>query len=210
MAAPSLIVFALALSVAATPVFAKGPPKPLADWPCETPLTGPLDMEVLWPGAGASQPAEGAWEQDQVAHKLVNFLTAGENSPAIGQREIEEFAQRNGKLRHETAILVVSGMVERANKLRLILLHGIKQQIIKSHVLAEAVDGDAGKIDAVERQPSEEAQKQVTALKEARRQNLAQLDDTNEMAEHLCHRLVYDETKLRRLTDTLKANTQDN
>lgn len=193
-----VIVVALAFAV---PAFAKGPPKPLSDWPCDTPFAGPLEPQMLWPGA--EPRAEGTWREDPLARQLVEFLTAGENSPAMGENEIATVTAAHGKLPRETALLTVSGMVERGNKLRLILLEGIKQQIIKSHVLAEAIDGDAVKIDAAEKQGEDAA-----SLKEARRQNLRGLDDADDTAEHLCHRLFYDETKLRRLADALRAHTQ--
>jgi hypothetical protein len=196
-----LRLLAIALFMLATPAFAKGPPKPLPDWPCETPFAGPLEPSMLWPGA-TPQP-EGVWLQDPTARPLVEFLTAGENSPAMGEREIEDVAAKRGALGPETALLVVAGMVERGNKLRLILLAGIKQQIIRSHVLADAIASDQAKLDAVAKQGSDDA-----SLKEALRQNTNGLDDANDTAEHLCHRLVYDETKLRRLADRLKQHTR--
>src|SRR6185312_1628268 len=158
-----------ALLLAAVPALAKGPPRPLSDWPCDTPFAGPLDAAMLWPGADEHGAAAGAWEADPVAHRLVDFLTAGENSAAMGQREVEDYVARNGALKPETSLRVVAGMVERGNKLRLILLEGIKKQIIKSHVLAAAVD-----------------------------ENTAQL----------CHRLVYDEAKLKTLATALRAHTE--
>jgi hypothetical protein len=176
------------------PGLAKGPPTPLTDWPCDTPFAGPLEAKMLWPGAGELLAPAGAWKADPAAYRLVNFLTAGENSPAMGQREIEDFVENNGPLKPETSLLVVSGMVERGNKLRMILLDGIKQQIIKSHAAAKA------RTDARHTEPA--------TLSETRRQNLDMLDDADDMAAHLCHRLVYDETKLKSLAATLRAHTQ--
>ncbi|MGO8919674.1 MAG: hypothetical protein ACLQJR_27560 [Stellaceae bacterium] len=189
----------------AFPACAKGPPQPLPDWPCDTPFAGPLEPALLWPDAGV---ADGDWRQDQAARTLVDFLTASENSPAMGEREIADYAQKSGPVPQQTALRVVAGMVERGNGLRQILLKGIKDQIIRSHVLAEAVAENAAGIDAAEQQGTEDGKRQAAALKEARRQNLNALDDADEMAEHLCHRLVYDESKLRRLAAALKAHTQ--
>lgn len=200
-----LVPIALCLALAG-PAFAKGPPQPLPDWPCETPLAGPLEPDMLWPGAGARP--DGAWHEDPAARHLVEFLTAGENSPAMGQREIEEFTAQHGPVEPETALLVVSGMVERGNVLRRVLLKGIKDQIIKSHVLADAVAAGDAKIDAAEKQGSADARQQAATLKEARRFNLAGLGDANDTAERLCHRLVHDETKLRTLAVALRAHTR--
>lgn len=183
---------------------AKEPPKPLSDWPCDTPFFGPLEAGMLWPGAEAN--AEAAWADDPAARELVDFLTASENSPAMGQRKIKEFVAEHGPVKRDTAARVVSGMVERGNVLRRVLLAGIKREIIKSHVLAEAVDDDDVKLASAEKTESNDATK-MAELKEARRQNLAMLDDTADVVEHLCHRLVYDEHKLRDLADALKANT---
>lgn len=208
MVKSSIFCAAALLLALAVPCLAKGPPRPLADWPCDTPFAGPLDAAMLWPGIDGRAAAEAAWQQDAVARRLVDFLTAGENSPGMGQREIEAFAEKNGPFPPDTALRVVAGMVERGNALRRILLQGIKQQIIKSHVLAEAVAADSAKIAAAEQQDTDEARHHVAALKEVRRQNLEGLDDADDTAAHLCHRLVYDEAKLRRLADTLKAHTR--
>jgi hypothetical protein len=187
------------------PAFAKGPPKPLPDWPCDTPFAGPLEPAMLWPGAA---PPGGDWREDAAARALVDFLTASENSPAMGEREIADYAEKNGPVPRQTALRVVAGMVERGNVLRQLLLKGIKEQIIRSHVLAEVVAENTAGIDAAEKQSTEDATRQAAALKEARRQNLNGLDDADDTAEHLCYRLVYDETKLRRLAAALKAHTQ--
>lgn len=199
-----LLLLSLCLA-AALPAFAKGPPRPLPDWPCGGSLAGPLEPAMLWPGAA---PPEGDWRNDPAARGLVDFLTAGENSPAMGEREIADYAEKNGPVPLPTALRVVAGMVERGNALRQILLKGIKDQIIRSHVLAEAVAENAAAIDAAARQSGEDGKRQAAALVETRRQNLSGLDDADDTAERLCHRLTYDETKLRRLAAALKAHTQ--
>jgi len=197
-----LVSFAIAL---AAPAFAKGPPKALPDWPCDTPFAGPLEPGMLWPGATAAP--DGAWHEDPRARALVEFLTAGENSPAMGEREVAAESEKHGPMPEPTALLIISGMVERGNSLRLILLKGIKDQIIRSHVLADEVAKNAADIDAAQKQGTADGRKQAAALDQARRQNLNALDDADDTAEHLCHRLVYDETKLRRLAAALKAQT---
>ncbi len=174
------------------PVLAKGPPRPLADWPCTIPFAGPLAPDAILAGAG-SLPA-GAWREDPTARSLVDFLSAGENSPAIGERAIADYARKNGPLPERTVLLVVSGLVERGNTLRLVLLDGIKQQIIRSHVLAEALAADdAGG---------------AAGTAAARRENRAALDDADDEAAHLCRRISYDESKLRRLAAALEARTR--
>jgi len=195
--------FAAALLTAfAAPAFGKDAPQALPDWPCETPFAGPLEPAILWPGAPTR--SEGLWQRDPAAKRLVEFLTAGENSPAMGEREIDDYAKEKGPLAQETAFLVVSGMVERGNILRRVLLEGLKQQIIRSHVLAEVVAQAALDIEAAQKQG-----KDAAPLVAARRQNINGLDDANDMAKHLCYRLVYDETKLRRLAAALKTHTSD-
>jgi hypothetical protein len=187
IAASTLILWA------SLPAFGRGPPHPLADWPCDTPFAGPLEVGILWPGAAPAP--EGAWRGDPVARHFVEFLTAAENSPSMGEREIVEFTTKNGPVKLETSRLIVSGMVERGNVLRRALLNGIKDQIIRSHVLAEAMAEQHASADAA-------------AIKMTARQNIAALDDADDSAERLCHRLVYDETKLRRLVAALRAHTQ--
>lgn len=199
-----LLALLLALLVA-LPAFAKGPPKPLPEWPCDTPFAGPLEPGMLWPGA--TPRPENAWHADLTARHLVDFLTASENSPAMGEQEIADFTAKNGPVTEEQAMLVVSGMVERGNVLRRVLLGGIKDQIIRSHVLAQVVADDSAQLAAAEKQATPEAAQKAAEIKEARRQNLAALDDADDVAGRLCHRLVYDETKLRRLATALKSHT---
>jgi hypothetical protein len=194
------------LVVAACPALAKGPPKPLPDWPCAGSLPGPLQPGMLWPGATARP--ENAWHDDLAARHLVDFLTASENSPAMGEQEIVDFTEKHGPVTQATAMLVVSGMAERGNILRRVLLKGIKDQIIRSHVLADVVADDTAKLAAAEKEATPEALKRASDIKEARRQNLMALDDADDTAARLCHRLVYDETKLRRLATALKVHTQ--
>lgn len=202
---PKRLMLILLCMSAAVPALAKGPPKPLPDWPCDTPFAGPLEPGMLWPGAPA---IEGDWHQDPAARELVDFLSASENSPAMGEREIADYAEKHGPVPQATALRVVAGMVERGNVLRRILLKGIKEQIIRSHVLADAVAGNAAAIDTAEKQGGDDGKSAAAAQQEARRQNLGGLDDADDTAERLCHRLVYDETKLRRLAEALKAHTR--
>src|SRR6185437_6042988 len=203
---PTKRLLALLLALLfALPAFAKGPPKPLPEWPCATPFAGPLEPGMLWPGA--TPRPENAWHADLATRHLVDFLTASENSPAMGEQEIADFTQKNGPVTEEQAMLVVSGMVERGNVLRRVLLGGIKDQIIRSHVLAQVVADDSAQLAAAEKDGTPEAAKKAAEIKEERRQNLAALDDADDTAEGLCHRLVYDETKLRRLATVLKAHT---
>ena len=197
----AILSLAVGLAIAA-PALGKDAPQALSDWPCETPFAGPLEPAILWPNA-PTRP-EGLWQNDPAAKRLVEFLTAGENSPAMGEREIADYAVEKGPLRLDTAFLVVSGMVERGNILRRVLLEGIKQQIIRSHVLADVVARAAVEIDAAQKEG-----KDAAPLIAARRQNLNSLDDANDMANHLCHRLVYDESKLKRLAAALKMHTSD-
>lgn len=197
-----LLLLSLCLAWA-VPASAKEPPKPLPDWPCSGALAGPLEPATLWPGAS---PPDGNWHDDPAARQLVDFLAAGENSPAMGEREIARYAEKNGPVPLATSLRVVAGMVERGNGLRQILLRGIKDQIIRSHVLADAVAENTAAIEAAAK-AGEDSQRQA-ALVEARRQNLNGLDDAGDAAEQLCHRLAYDETKLRRLATALKAHTQ--
>ena len=199
----TLSPLAIALFFAlAAPALGKEAPQALSDWPCDTPFAGPLEPAIFW--SGAPVRPEGLWQSDPAAKRLVEFLTAGENSPAMGEREIADYADEKGPLPHETALLVVSGMVERGNILRRMLLEGIKQQIIRSHVLADVVAQAALEIDTAQKEG-----KDAAPLIAARRQNLNGLDDASDMAKHLCHRLVYDESKLRRLAVALKMHTRD-
>ncbi len=85
-----LASLSLCALILVAPAFAKGPPQPLPEWPCDTPFAGPLEPEMLWPGVPL-QP-EDAWRADEAARRLVDLLTASENSPAMGERELAAYA----------------------------------------------------------------------------------------------------------------------
>jgi hypothetical protein len=214
------LILALFCLLPALPAFAKGPAQSLPNWPCDTPVSGRLEPGMLWPGA-AAQPAD-ALHDDAAAQQLADFLAASENSPGRGEREIASFAEKNGPVKTDRALRIVSGVIDRGNVLRGILLDGIKEQVARSHMLADAIAADNAKIAAAESDDSSSGglgdmmngQQQPAApppaavLKETLRQHVSQLESADDIAEGLCRRLVFDERKLRRLITALKARTQ--
>ena len=185
------------------------PPGPLKDWPCSAPFADQLTPQGVWPAALPSPlPAADAWSADPQAKALVEFVAGTENSPASGIRHIEEFVGDNGELRPELAMLVLTGIVERVNKIRDILIEGIRTHVIRSHILAEAVADDDASLALAATTPSTDPARQPEAIKKARFWNLRSLDDVGDGAEMLCHRYAYDESKAKALAAALQRHTK--
>jgi len=188
---------------------AAGPPGPLKDWPCSVPFADQLTPQGVWSTALPSPlPATEAWSADPRAHALVEFVASPENSPSSGIRHIEEFVHDNGELPPELAMLVLTGMVERVNKIRDILIEGIRTHVIRSHILAEAVADNDASLALAATAPSADPAHQPEAIKKARFQNLRSLDNVGDGVEMLCHRYAYDESKAKALAAALQSHTR--
>ncbi len=188
---------------------ANGPPGPLKDWPCAAPFADRLTPTGLWPAdLPAPLPAEGEWAADPQARQLVEFIADPANSPRSGARHIEDFVKDNGPLTPALSMLVLTGLVERIDKIRDILIEGIHTQIVRSHILAEVVEENNASLALAMTEPSADPARQPDAIRRARFQNLRSLDDAGEGAEMLCHRYSYDESKARALAAALQQNTR--
>jgi hypothetical protein len=188
---------------------AGGPPGPLKDWPCEAPYADRLDAAALWPEAlPAPLPPDGAWKNDAVARPLVEFIASTENSANAGSRRIADETATHGKLTPAQAMLALSGTVERINTIRDFLLEGIRTQVVRSHILAEAVAENGKSLAAAKAAPSSDPARQPAAIEKARYINLRSLDDAGDGAAMLCHRYAYDEGKARALAAALRENMQ--
>jgi hypothetical protein len=173
-----------------------------------------LRPEALWPAAlPAPLPPPDAWEADAQARQLVDFIASPENSANSGSRRIEEFVNDNGKLRPELAMLVLTGTVERINKIRDILIEGIRTHVIRSHILAQAVEENDKSLALAAAEPAADPARQPDAIKpdairQARLRNLRSLDEAGDGAAMLCHRYSYDEGKAKALAAALQQHTQ--
>lgn len=188
---------------------AGGPPGPLKDWPCAAPFADRLTPEAVWPTAlpGAVPDVE-AWKSDPQAKAIVEFVTSSENSPRIGAQYIDDFAKANGPIRVEIAMLVLTGIVEQTNKIRDILIEGIHGDVVRSHILAGAVQQNDEHLAQALHQASADPAAQPEAIQKARLSNLRSLDDIGDGAEMLCHRYSYDETKVKALAASLQHRTE--
>jgi hypothetical protein len=204
---------AIALALAAVvqgSALAGGPPGPLKDWPCPAPFADRLTPEAIWPTAlPGTVPADDVWKADPKARAIVEFVAASENSPRMGTQYIEDFAKANGAIRPDFAMLVLSGIVEQANKLRDILIEGIHTNVVRSHILAGAVQQNDEHLAHALQQPGDDATA-VTPdeIRKARLANLRSLDDAGDSADMLCHRYSYDESKARTLAAALQRQMQ--
>jgi hypothetical protein len=188
---------------------AGGPPGPLKDWPCDAAFSNQLMPQAIWPGAlPAPLPDAEAWSSDPQARKLVEFIASTENSANAGARFIDDFVHDNGGLRPELSMLVLTGMVERINKIRDIMIEGIRTHVIRSHILAEAVADNDASLKLAAAAPSADPARQPEAIRKARFSNLRSLDDVGDGAEMLCHRYSYDESKAKALAAALQHHTK--
>ena len=166
--------------------------------------------DQVWPDPiPAPLPAADAWERDPEAKPLVEFIASPENSPKAGAARIDEFAASRGELRSELSLLVLTGMVERINKIRDILIEGIRTHVIRSHILADAVaENDRALALSVAQPAAADPARQPEAIKKARFWNLRSLDDAGDNAEMLCRRYAYDEAKAKALAAALHQHTK--
>jgi hypothetical protein len=185
-------------------------PAPLKDWPCQAEFADQLHSEALWPTAlPAPLPPPDAWEADAQARQLVDFIASPENSAKSGSHRIEEFVNDNGKLRPELAMLVLTGTVERINKIRDILIEGIRTHVIRSHILAQAVEENDKSLALAAAEPVRQPDAiKPDAIQRARLRNLRSLDEAGDGAAMLCHRYSYDEGKAKALATALQQHTQ--
>jgi hypothetical protein len=199
----------LALAMVAHGVaFAGGPPGPLKDWPCQAPFADRLTPEAMWPTALPGAVPEGeAWRSDAKARAIVDFVASPENSPRAGTQYIDEFAKTNGGIRPDFAMLVLSGIVEQTNKMRNILIEGIRTSVVRSHILASAVQQNDQHLALAQKHSSDDPAMQPDAINKARLWNLRTLDDIGDGAEMLCHRYTYDESKVKALAAALQRET---
>jgi hypothetical protein len=167
----------------------------------------------------APLPPPDAWEADVQARQLVDFIASPENSANSGSRRIEEFVTDNGKLRPELAMLVLTGTAERINKIRDILIEGIRTHVIRSHILAEAVEENDKSLALAAAEPArppdtvkpgdvKPGDVKRDAIQQARLRNLRSLDEAGDGAAMLCHRYSYDEGKAKALATALQQHTQ--
>jgi hypothetical protein len=205
----SAIALALWLALGAT-ANAAGPPGPLKDWPCPVPLEAELTAATIWPAASlpAALPEAEAWKANSESRQVVEFVADPENSPASGSSRIAELAASRGGFHPELSMLVLSGIIERINGIRSILIEGIRTHVIRSHILAEAVAENNKALALATTQPSTDPASQPDAIKKARFFNLRALDDAGDGAEMLCHRYSYDEIKAKALAAALQQHTQ--
>jgi hypothetical protein len=184
---------------------AAGPPGPLKDWPCAAPFADQLSPEAVWPTAlPTSLPAPGAWQADLRAKAIVEFIADTANSPRAGTQYIDDFAVAKGRLSPDLAMLVLSGLVERVNRIRDFLIEGIHTNVVRSHILAGAVAENEAHLAQAAQQDGPDA----AAIRKARFANLRALDDAGDGAELLCHRYSYDETKVKTLAAALARQTE--
>jgi hypothetical protein len=106
-------------------------------------------------------------------------------------------------------MLVLSGIVEQANKIRDILIEGIRTNVMRSHILAGAVQQNDEHLTRALQQPTDDpAAITPDEIRKARLANLRSLDDAGDGAEMLCHRYSYDESKAKTLAATLQRQMQ--
>jgi hypothetical protein len=186
----------------ATPPAPKGP---LKDWPCAEARVDALSAETLYvkPLPGPLPPA-GAWLSDSAAKSVVEYAAAPENNPDLGIERIKAFGQTANTRRPEELLLVLSGIVERTNVLRRIIIDGIGDKVVKSRLLAETVAQGERDIAAIPDDGTSAASEHKKGLETARYWNSRALGDTADDAELLCHRLAYTAKKAQRLVDAVR------
>ena len=204
--AGAIAVIAIMGAAQAAPPAAKGP---LKDWPCPEPRVDALTAEGLYAKPlPAALPAPSAWQSDPQVKPVVEFAAAPENNPDLGTQRIGELASSAGPRRQEALLLALSGIVERTNTLRRIIIDGIGDKVVKSRLLAELVADNDREIAAVPNDGTSAAAERKKALETARYWNNRYLGDAADDAELLCHRLAYTAKKARVLAGAIQTELE--
>jgi hypothetical protein len=153
-------------------------------------------------------PSSDAWLADPETKSAVEFAAAPENNPELGAERIATFAKTLGGRKEEALIALLSGIVERTNVLRRIIIDGIGDKVVKSRLLAETVSKVERDLAAVPDDGSSAATAQRKALETARYWDARALGDTADDAELLCHRLAYTAKKAVRLVGAVRSELE--
>jgi len=203
----SIVGVIAALAVAglahAAPPVAKGP---LKDWPCPEPRVDALTAEALYgQPLPAALPAPGAWQSDPDVKPVVEFAAAPENNPGLGAERIQELAKSAGARKREALLLALSGIVERTNTLRRIIIDGIGDKVVKSRLLVELIAENDRELAALPNDGTGAAAERKNALETTRYWNNRSLGDAADDAELLCHRLAYTAKKATALAGAIRT-----
>ncbi len=194
---------AVAAMAHAAPPVAKGP---LKDWPCAEPRVDALTAEALYAEPlPAALPTPGAWQSDPEVRPIVEFAAAPENNPNLGAARIQVLARSAGARKREALLLALSGIVERTNTLRRIIIDGIGDKVVKSRLLVELIAENDRELAAVPNDGTSAAAERKNALETTRYWNNRYLGDAADDAELLCHRLAYTAKKAAALAGAIRT-----
>lgn len=201
-----IAALAVAWAAHAAPPGAKGP---LKDWPCPEPRVDALAAEALYAKPlPAALPAPSAWQSDPEVKPVVEFAAAPENNPNLGAQRIAELASAAGPRKQEALMMALSGIVERTNALRGIIIDGIGDKVVKSRLLFEQVAANDRDLAAVPNDGTSAAAERRSALETARYWNNRYLGDAADDAELLCHRLAYTAKKAQALAGAIRTELE--
>lgn len=199
IAVPGLVLAALAaFSLAATDAWART----IENWPCRTPYAEEIPAASVWESPPKLRLAA-SWRDDDAVLKVVGYAVNPENNPERGKKAISALARKAGAGRDDVLVKVFTGLVEETNGYYRIVIAGIRNFIIKAKILAGAVDANDAEIRALGASEADKARRRD--VKQARFWNFRNMDDAEEEAEFLCHRLSYLKKKLRRLAEHIRA-----
>lgn len=185
---------ALALLAGAGTARAAPPPPPsgpLKDWPCAPlPETAALTPEALYgKPLPAPLPSADAWRADPEVKTLVNFAAGSENTAGAGVQQIELFAASAGPRKRERLLLAFSGIVERIEALRAVLIEGVGHQVVNSRLVAAEIARNDQDIQTLAGDGTPAAVKRRQDVEQARFWNRRSLGDVWDKADFTCRQL---------------------
>ncbi len=198
-AKPGIFLAALAALALAT---ASARARTIDNWPCKMPYAEEIAAQSVW-DAPPPLRLDASWRDDDAVLKVVGYAIDPENNPERGKKAISALARKAGAGREKVLVKVFTGLVEETNGYYRIVIAGIRNFIIKAKILAGAVDANDAEIRALGASEADTARRRD--IKQARFWNFRNMDDAEEEAEFLCHRLSYLKIKLRRLTEQIRA-----
>ncbi len=139
---------------------------------------------------------------------MVRFAAAPENMAQFGAERIAVLAQSSGARRRDVLLLVFSGVVERMEALRAVIVEGIGHQVVNSRLVAEELAANDRALAALGNDASEATAKRRKDLETARFWNRRSLGDIEDKAELACHQLDHAEKKAQALAAAIRGQIE--
>lgn len=169
---------------------ASAQPKPPADWPCIQQLVPEVNAAVIWP-VPITDDIKGKWSEDEAISELsrefgeLDLVTDETREQIVSFAEAIPENERTVKLN-----MLADGILAVTNERRSLFINGIKRYTRQQQAIALQVEEQLNKLDAMQNETGEAADKQRTELKETAQWHQRVFDQREQTITALCDRPV--------------------